>query len=269
MIWFALAAMATAKLLVTESTWSVCLGKVQKNMRQVNPPTYVAAAVFCAVAILSIAFYFHSFPIDENPYASHSVLTSFLFFLAFLGHIVGFYPLSLLIGSLLLISLIVLIIRFPKISQEARPVFFFLLFLLMQMASAAIFRGAVPGHALVARYTVVSLCSFTCFVFLVLDQLPEDWKPLRLLCPLLAFACLGISLTFFAWRGPTFWEEQQIKRRNLLTWPTHIEGLAYPEGRKHEASKILEQLERTKLYNHESARKANEEIPELPSAVSY
>ena len=213
-------------------------------------------------AALSIFVYLRGFQRPPSNTDSPNILNMILFFLAFLGNLVPFYPAALAIGCTLAIILLFLFYRFPKADSDTHPVFFFLIYLLGCMGAAAVFRSETPSAANAFRYSIISTCTFTCIIFLLIQLIPVEKRIAQIMFRVLLYGCVAFTLATYILIAPRIQERNETLRRNLLTWPTHAEGLRYPEPET--ASRLLSEFEKTGLYDHRSVAKPGELPPDAP-----
>ena len=130
------------------------------------------------------------------------------------------------------------------------------------MLSAAVFRSADPHAAVSSRYCIVSCSVFASIFFLGLEVVP---LPEKLAQWGLAVATAGVVLyttAFLVVGAPLFAQRNELMRRNILTWPAHLEGLR--SGSPEEDGEYLQMCVERGVYDPASVLKPGEARPEKP-----
>ena len=260
LVWPALLAMELAQPLSEEGRWRSGLANVACHAKR----SVFRLSLLAVVAIVSICAYLHGFPGGTTEQVSGTaarVINGALFFIAFLGGIVPLYPAALALGIVLLPLLGFIVIRYPRMRHP--EVFWFMAAEIATMLSAAVFRSSDPHAAVSSRYCIVSCSVFASIFFLGLEVVPIPEKLAK--CGLVV-ATGGVILyttTFLVLAAPLFAQRNELMRRNILTWPNHVEGLRShsPES----ASKLLRKCVERGVYYPASVRKPGETPPDSPA----
>ncbi len=182
--------------------------------------------------------------------------------MAFIGGVLPLYPAALALGLVLLPIIIFLVIRYPRIRHPG--VFWFMAAELATMLSAAVFRSADPHTAVSSRYCIVSCSAFAAVFFLGLEQLPLSERIARRLTILATAGVILYTTAFLVLGAPLFAHRNEIMRRNILTWPAHMEGLR--TGAPEEDGAALQRCLERGVYDPRSVLKEGETPPERPEA---
>ena len=259
LVWPSLLAMEFAYPLTEAGSWRSGLADIAHHAKS-------SAARFSLLAIVAAAAicgYLHGFPGGTTAQvagAAARVANGALFFVAFLGGIVPLYPAALVLGFALLPFLVFIVARYPKIRHP--EVFWFLAAEIATMLSASVFRSADPHAAVSSRYCIVSCSAFASILFLGLELAP---LPNKLAKRGLVAATVGVILyttAFLVVGAPLFAQRNELMRHNILTWPTHLEGLR--SGAPEEDSEYLQKCVERGVYNPASVLKPGETRPERP-----
>ena len=222
LIWPCLIAMEICVPLTRERRWEVGLRALWHNA----VASWKRLSVLIIAAGLSIGFYFHGFTASGGGTAvglTTRIVNGALFTVAFLGGIVPVYAAALLVGTILLPVLIYLIYRYPRIKTPS--VFWFTMAEFGTMLTAAFFRSEDPHAAVSSRYCIVSCSVFAGVFFLFLEQ---SVIPKRLAQRGICLTTAGVILyttAFLVLGAPLFAMRNELMRRNILTWPSSMEGL--------------------------------------------
>lgn len=259
LVWPSLLAMELAKPITEAASWRYGLANIARHAKA----SAARLSLLAIVAVASIGSYLHGFPggtTEQVSGAAARVVNGALFFIAFLGGIVPLYPAALALGVVLLPLLVFIVIRYPRIRHP--EVFWFMAAEIATMLSAAVFRSSDPHAAVSSRYCIVSCSVFASIFFLGLEVVP---LPAKLAKWGLVVATGGVILyttAFLVLAAPLYAQRNELMRRNILTWPTHTEGLrsSSPES----ASELLRKCVERGLYDPASVLKPGEMRPEKP-----
>ncbi len=259
LVWPSLLAMELAEPLTEAGNWRSGLANIAPHTKA----SVTRLSLLAIVAAASICCYLHDFPggtTEQVADTATRAVNGALFFVAFLGGVVPLYPVALALGIALLPFLVFIVIRYPRIRHP--EVFWFMAAEIATMLSAAVFRSSDPHAAVSSRYCIVSCSVLASIFFLGLEQVP---LPEKLAKWGLAVATAGVVLyttTFLAVGAPLFAQRNELMRRNILTWPDHLEGLrsAAPESDSVYLRKCVERG----IYDPASVLKPGEARPEKP-----
>ena len=249
LVWPSLLAMELAEPLTEACNWRNGLANIVRHAKA----SAARLSLLAIVAAASICGYLHGFPggaTEQVAGAAARVVNGALFFVAFLGGVVPLYPAALALGFVLLPLLVFIVIRYPKIHHP--EIFWFLTAEIATMLSAAVS----------SRYCIVSCSAFASILFLGLELAP---LPNKLAKRGLVAATVGVVLytvAFLAIGAPLFAQRNELMRRNILTWPAHLEGLrsSAPE----EDSEYLQKCVERGVYDPAAVLKPGEARPEKP-----
>ena len=220
------------------------------------------AALFL-VGALAIGFYLHGFTPTGGETAggfAARIINGVLFTLAFLGGIVPVYAAALVVGAVLLPLLVTLVCRYPKIKTPG--IFWFTMIEFGTMLTAAFFRSEDPHAAVSSRYCIVSCSVFAGILFLSLEQFRIPKHLVQWGISLLTVGIILYTTAFLVLGAPLFAKRNELMRRNILTWPTHQDGLRTntPET----DSKYLRRCVDRGIYNPNCVLKPGEMPPTEP-----
>ena len=259
LVWPSLVAMELSQPLVEEGCWGKGLGNVARHARR----NAARLAILAAVAAIATCAYLHGFPggtTEQAAGATARITNGTLFFVAFLGGVVPLYPVALVLGIVLLPCVAFLVVRYPRIRQP--EVFWFMAAEIATMLSAAVFRSSDPHAAVSSRYCIVSCSVFAAIVFLCLEQIKISDKLAKWGLAAMTAGVILYTTAFLALGAPLFRQRNELMRRNILTWPAHIEGLR--SGSPEEDGEYLRKCVERGAYNPASVLKPGEERPEKP-----
>ena len=240
-------------------SWRTMIGHVKQRV-----PYRVLGVLACMAG--TFVLYFRGFvPGSENAaVASASCLDRLLYVIAFAGNLVPIYPVALICGCLVLAGVVYVTWHFPCLPARMRPVFFFMLYCVGVAAAGVFFRASDPHAALSFRYYIITACLFVSVVGLLLSLEGKVSCLLRTCGPLLLAGFFALDVFVFVIGWPMFAERNEALRKNLLTWPEHLEGLRVDE-KKYEASAwALQRLEEKGIYDHFKLLRDGEKRPQDP-----
>jgi len=259
LVWPSLFAMELAEPLTEAGNWRNGLANFVRHAK--TSATRLSLLVIVAAA--SICGYLHGFPggtTEQATGVAARVVNGTLFFIAFLGGLVPLYLAALALGFVLLPLLVFIVVRYPRIRHP--EVFWFMAVEIATMLSAAVFRSADPHAAVSSRYCIVSCSVFASIFFLGLEVVP---LPEKLAKWGLGMATAGVVLytvAFLAIGAPLFAQRNELMRRNILTWPAHLDGLR--SGAPEEDGEYLQKCVERGVYNPASVLKPGEARPGKP-----
>ena len=260
LVWPSLLMMELAEPLSSAGDWKI-------GMRNITCHVKASAGrilVFLTVATVATICYLHDFPgsTTEQPAGlAMRIANGTLFFVAFLGGMVPLYPIAIAIGLVLLPFIVFITARYPRIRHPA--VFWFMVAELATMLSAAVFRSADPHAAVSSRYCIVPCSVFAALLFLCIEQIQ---LPERILKRLLVAMTAGIMLyttAFLVLGAQHFARRNELMRRNILTWPTYLEGLR--SGSPKIDGDYLRKCVERGVYNPASVLMPGEAPPKIPA----
>lgn len=227
----------------------------------------IATLIVCAS--LATSLYFIGFSSGTAEPSQHlgpmtRILHMGLFFVSFAGGwIPSFWP-ALVIGILTLAAICYFTVNLPKIRTPA--VYFFLLYLLGNMAAAALFRSADFKSAISFRYILIPVSVLTCITLLAEETFLPRLQPrvFRVLWAIFLAGSVLYSSTFLTLGGPRFAKRNEIMRRNMLCWPQDMRGLRCPPESYAENDLNLKTVSETGIYNPHAIRHQGETPPEEP-----
>ena len=160
-----------------------------------------------------------------------------------------------------LLLAILLVYRYPKIRHPG--VFWFTMVEFGTMLTAAFFRSEDPHAAVSSRYCIVSCSVFAGLVFLALEQIPIPQRLAKWGIRLMTAGVIIYTTAFLALGAPLFAARNELMRRNILTWPEHVEGLRCntPESDSEHLRRCLERG----VYSPEAVLKPSEIQPAKPA----
>jgi len=180
------------------------------------------------------ALYFHGF--KQAPHAQGAGRPSLWqmldFSLIFLGNLGPVEEFARLVGIVSACALVYIFIRFRKVENE--PMFAYLLFLLSNLAAAAVFRSALPKAGIFYRTEILAISIFACEAYLVSVLLKGSRAelPFRrfLLCLIPVAIALNIVLLVFA-HSLLVDRRKQIEH-GYRVWPAVRHALVYPDPKR-------------------------------------
>ena len=246
------------------ASWKVFIRKVLGCVHQ--PSALLRMVTVLLISVLAGILYFRGFHVGGDALTAEqpTVLGKVLYIFAFLGNLVPIYPVALVCGLAVVVAIVFITFRFPRIPVRLHPVFFFMIYLVGVAVAGVAFRGTEPRAALSFRYYVITACLFVSVTMLLVELLGRKSLLVRIGVPLLfvGFALLDLAVFVVGW--PMFAERNEALRVNMLTWPEHAEGLRVGEDCREQASRELHQLESQGFYDHKSLLKQGELMPEMP-----
>lgn len=151
------------------------------------------------------------------------------------------------LGVLVMVLTIILGLRLVKIKDNT--LFFFVCFLVLNVATASIFRGGELGveQALSYRYRVVAVSMVVCVGGLLYSQFFTSRTMLwTLLCAGVTFAVVFLNLSAYLLAYPQLHVRSNALRRGILAWPADVSGLVYPDPKR--AAAILDRSSQKGVY---------------------
>ncbi len=260
LVWPCLVAMELSEPLSKSESWREGLRNLPSHIKS----SFASLAILLAVAAVSTCCYLHGFPGGTTEQLSDittRILNAILFFVAFIGGVVPIYPAALALGFVLLPIIVFLTIRYPRLKHP--EIFWFMAAELATMLSAAVFRSSDPHTAVSSRYCIVSCSVFASVFFLALEQIPLSERLARWLVHLSTAGTILYTTTFLVLGAPLFSQRNELMRRNILTWPAHIEGLR--SGDPKNDSVYLRKCVDRGVYNPASVLKPGETPPSEPA----
>lgn len=219
-------------------------------------------------AICAIALYFHDFPSTSANAApltpTSRIIHILLFFVSFVGGwIPSFWP-ALAVGCVTLAAIGYFTFNLPKLRTPAA--YFFLIYLLANMAAAALFRSADFKSAISFRYILLPVSVLTCVTLLAEETfLPKlNERTFTILWALFFGGAVLYSSTFLVIGGPLFAKRNEIMRHNILCWPKDVRGLRCPPNSYSECDKALRTVVERGIYNPSILLKTTEPRPTIP-----
>jgi len=188
-------------------------------------------SVLTAVIVI---LYFHGFKQASHAQAAGrpTLLQMVDFSLVFLGNLGPVEEFARLVGIVSAGALVYIFIHFRKIENE--PMFAYLLFLLSNLAAAAVFRAALPKAGIFYRTEILAISIFACEAYLVSVLLKGSKAeiPFRrfLLCLIPVSIALNIVLLAFA-HSLLVDRRKQIEHGYHI-WPTVRNALVYPDPKR-------------------------------------
>ncbi len=160
-----------------------------------------------------------------------------------------------------LLLAILLVYRYPKIRHPG--VFWFTMAEFGTMLTAAFFRSEDPHSAVSSRYCIVSCSIFAGLAFLALEQCPLPRKLATWGIRLTTGGVILYTTAFLVLGAPLFAARNELMRRNILTWPAHLDGLrsSSPENDSQYLRKCVERG----VYNPMAVLKPGETPPAKPA----
>lgn len=259
LVWPSLIAMELSEPLGEEGCWGKGLGNVARHAKR----NVARLAILASVAAIATCVYLHGFPggtTEQVNGATTRIANGILFFAAFLGGIVPLYPAALALGFALLPFVVFLAVRYPRIRHP--EVFWFMAAEIATMLSASVFRSSDPHAAVSSRYCIVSCSVFAAIVFLCLEQIKLSDRLAKWGLAAMTAGVVLYTTAFLALGAPLFYQRNELMRRNILTWPAHIEGLR--SGSPEEDGEYLRMCVERGVYNPASVLKPGEERPKKP-----
>ena len=222
LVWPCLVGMEMAEPLSEYGSW----GKGVKNIFE-----HVKSSSFRLLPLLSIATiasycYLIDFPggtTEQTLNLSDRIVHGLLFFVAFTGAILPVYPAAFALGLALMPIMVFITIRYPRLKHP--EIFWFMIAQLSTMLVAAIFRASDPQSAVSSRYCIVSCSLFASILFLGLELCPPRKRLVKILLHTTTAGTILYTIAFLALGAPLFAKRNELLRRNILTWPNHIQGL--------------------------------------------
>ena len=259
LVWPSLIAMEVAEPITEAGSWRNGLADIAAHIKT----SAARLSILTSIAAISICCYLHGFPGGTTEQISDVAMRAIngaLFFVAFLGGVVPLYPAALALGIALLPFVVFIVIRYPRIRHP--EVFWFMSVGIATMLSATIFRSADPHAAVSSRYCIVSCSIFASIFFLCIEVIPLPEKIARWGLPVMTGGIVLYTVAFLVVGAPLFAQRNELMRRNILTWPNHIEGLrsAAPEI----DSVYLQKCVKRGVYDPASVLKQGETRPEKP-----
>ena len=246
------------------ASWKEFVRKVLGCVHQ--PSALLRMVAVLLISVLAGSLYFRGFHVGGDALTAEqpTVLGKVLYIFAFLGNLVPIYPVALVCGLAVVVAIVFITFRFPRIPVRLHPVFFFMIYLVGVAVAGVAFRGTEPRAALSFRYYVITACLFVSVTMLLVELLGRKSLLVRIGVPLLfvGFALLDLAVFVVGW--PMFAERNEALRVNMLTWPEHAEGLRVGADCREQASRELHQLESQGFYDHKSLLKQGELMPEMP-----
>ena len=259
LIWPCLIAMEACTPFTNKGHWSVGCRAILDHAAS----SWKRLVILILIAGLAIGFYLHGFaPAEKSTavgFATH-IANGTLFTLAFLGGIVPVYPAALVLGMILFPVLVYLICRYPKIKSPG--IFWFTMVEFGTMLTAAFFRSEDPHAAVSSRYCIVSCSVFAGLLFLALEQIPIPKQLAQWGIRLTTVGVILYTTAFLVLGVPLFAARNELMRRNILTWPSHLEGLR--SNAPETDNKYLRKCVERGIYDPDSVLKTGEIRPEKP-----
>lgn len=239
----------------------------QRHDRQTRSLCQIASLCLCAS--ISIALYFIGFPTAAEPASqpfapTTRILHTVLFFISFVGGwIPSFWP-ALAIGIITLVAFGYFTFNLPRIKTPS--IYFFLLYLLGNMAAAALFRSADYKSAISFRYILIPISALTCTTLLAGETFLQNLKGKAFYALWATFLAGSIlySTAFLVLGGPLFAKRNEIMRHNILCWPKDVHGLRCPPEFYAENDNNLKIVIDAKIYDPSIVRRPNETLPSEP-----
>ena len=261
LVWPCLIAMEICTPLTHESYKRV--GGFRTVLNNVRSSWKMLGTLFI-VGTVAIGFYLHGFTPAVREVTTgftDRVINAALFTLAFIGGILPVYSAALAAGVVLLPLLICLICRYPKFRTPG--VFWFTMTEFGTMLTAAFFRSEDPHAAISSRYCIVSCSVFAGILFLSLEQFHIPKRLAQWGIRLVTAGVILYTTAFLVLGAPLFAARNELMRRNILTWPSSIEGLRSntPETDNENLRKCVERG----IYNPAAVLKPGETPPERPT----
>ncbi len=260
LVWPCLLAMELSLPLTKSENWREGLRKLPSHIKS----SFASLAMLLTVGAVSTCCYLHGFPGGTTEQISDittRILNAVLFFVTFIGGIVPIYTAALALGFVLLPIIVFLTIRYPRLKHPA--IFWFMAAELATMLSAAVFRSSDPHAAVSSRYCIVSCSVFASVFFLALEQIPLPERLAKWLVCLTTAGTVVYTTAFLVLGAPLFSQRNELMRRNILTWPAHIEGLR--SGDLENDSINLRKCVDRGVYNPASVLKPGEAPPSEPA----
>jgi len=259
LVWPCLIAMELCEPLTREGRWTSGLRRIPRHAVS----SWKRLTVLLLVAGLSIGFYMYGFSstnVNATVGFATRIVNGMLFILAFLGGIVPVYAAALALGVILLPVLVYLICRYPKIKSPG--IFWFTMIEFGTMLTAALFRANDPHTAVSSRYCIVSCSVFAGLLFLALEQIPFPERIAKWGICLTTTGVILYTTAFLVLGAPLFAARNELMRRNILTWPEHVEGLRSIDPATD--SQFLHNCKERGVYDPESLSHFGEKPPEKP-----
>ena len=223
LVWPCLIGMAVTHPIGQTGSWAEGLKKIGARVKA-RP---FAISILLVAALSTTLIYLDSFPggtvapSETGPIAR--IGNAILFFMAFIGGIVPVFHIALVAGAVFFLLFLFIVAKYPRIRNA--EIFWFMMIQVATMVSASVFRSADPQTAVSSRYCIVSCSFFASLLFLCIEQLPIPVKLLKRGTILLAAGVIFYTSIFLILGAPRFSKRNETMRRNILTWPNHIEGL--------------------------------------------
>lgn len=261
LVWPCLIAMEGCAPFSYQGHWAVDCRKILNHIGS----TWRRVSVLIFAASLSIGFYLKDF---APAGLAHSIgfterfVNATLFTLAFLGGIVPVYGAALVLGALFLPVFIYLICRYPKIKSPG--IFWFTMVEFGTMLTAAFFRSEDPHTAISSRYCIVSCSVFAGLLFLALEQVPMPQRLAKYGISLITAGIILYTTAFLVLGAPLFAARNELMRRNILTWPSYLEGLR--SNAPEIDSEYLRKCVECGIYTPDAVLKLDEVRPKKPES---
>ena len=188
-----------------------------------------------------------------------------LFSISFIGAWVpSFWP-AFLVGCLSLALIVYFTLKIKSIKTPS--IYFFMIYLLGNIAAAALFRSADYRAAVSFRYIIIPISILTCIVFLseetFLSKLNRKWIN-TIICLFMSGSVL-YSVSFLAIGGPLFAKRNETLRHNILCWPSGgAASLRCPDNEYEICNGYLLEAEKNLIYSPHCVLRNGETIPTQP-----
>ena len=222
LVWPCLVGMEMAEPFSEYGSW----GKGVKNIFEHVKSSSVRLLPLLSIATIASYCYLIDFPGGTTEQAlnlSDRIVNGFLFFVAFTGAILPVYPAAFALGLALMPIMVFIVMRYPRLKHP--EIFWFMTTQLATMLAAAIFRASDPHTAVSSRYCIVSCSLFASILFLGLELCPLKKHLAKILLLVTTTGIILYTSAFLVLGAPLFAKRNELLRRNILTWPNHIQGL--------------------------------------------
>lgn len=245
-VWGALAFLLIHEWLLAKGGWSTAL----RERRTLLHGSQKVFLVLMLSGITSVALYLQGLGTVASK-ESTTIWNMLLFFLSFLGGVIPYFGLSIMVGLIVLCVLILMLVELPRIKNTATMAFVF--YLVMCVCAATPFRSFRVMSAIEGRYRIISVSIVVVLLLLLLPYTRNFSCKIQMfvLC-LFSIITLAYLVAFSFVSLPNLANRNEMLVRGVLAWPDDSSGLIF-DDKKLDAGSLLKESREKGIYDPHSA----------------
>ena len=241
-VWGALAFLLIHEWLLVKGGWSTAF-------RERRTLLYGSRKVFLVVllsGITSVVLYLQGLGTVASK-ESTTIWNMLLFFLSFLGGVIPYFGLSIMVGLIVLCVLILMLVELPRIKNTAAMAFVF--YLVMCVCAATPFRSFRVMSAIEGRYRIISVSIVVVLLLLIIPCIRNFSRKIQvaIVC-LFSIVTLAYLVAFSLVSLPNLANRNEMLVRGILAWPDDSSGLIF-DDKKLDASLLLKESREKGIYD--------------------